>query len=116
MFKNKTLQSLLLSHNCLAVVPSLVSELTGLILLDLRGNQLEKLPAELEACQCLMPNGLVVEECLLNSLPPSVKEGFQRSDREYLGKCETESASNSLNCNPIICNAGYGDSSLLNSM
>ncbi|XP_035598449.2 volume-regulated anion channel subunit LRRC8B-like [Oncorhynchus keta] len=110
MFQCKTLQSLLLGHNNLSVVPQQVGELTNLVVLDLRGNQLESLPAELEECHSLMPSGLLVEEGLLNSLPPSVKEGFQGPDKEYLGKMEAEGVGNALTCNPIICNtAGHGD-------
>ncbi|XP_062412270.1 volume-regulated anion channel subunit LRRC8B-like [Sardina pilchardus] len=113
MFHCRTLQSLLLDHNSLSAIPSQVSELTNLSLLDLRGNQLESLPPELEECLCLRPEGLLVEDGLFNSLPPSIKEGFQRPEREHsLKASESDVVVNTTSCNLVICSSGHGDSGL----
>ncbi|KAK0404406.1 hypothetical protein QR680_017441 [Steinernema hermaphroditum] len=42
-----SLETLLLRHNCLRVIPSTISSLSQLSYLDLRGNQLRSLPSEL---------------------------------------------------------------------
>ncbi|XP_062853208.1 volume-regulated anion channel subunit LRRC8A-like [Trichomycterus rosablanca] len=93
LFKCTTLQLLILDHNNLKTVSAQVGKLTNLTLLDLRKNQLECLAPELEECLKLRPNGLLVEMGLLNTLPPDVKECFQRTEKENLSQHETDAAS-----------------------
>ncbi|KAL2090344.1 hypothetical protein ACEWY4_015032 [Coilia grayii] len=116
IFHCRTLQSLLLDHNNLSTIPSQVSELTNLSLLDLCGNQLESLPAELEECLGLRPGGLQVEEVLFNSLPPSIKEGFQRPDKDHPLKASESDVVLNTSCNLVICNTGHGDSGITYSV
>lgn len=54
-----------------------VGELSNLTHLELIGNYLETLPPELEGCQSLKRSCLIVEENLLNTLPPPVTERLQ---------------------------------------
>lgn len=55
----------------------LVGQLLNLIQLELVGNYLESLPAELEECQFLKRSCLIVEESLLKTLPLCVRERLQ---------------------------------------
>lgn len=56
---------------------SRVGELSNLVHLELKGNYLELLPAELEECNSLKRSCLIVEECLLKTLPLRVSEHIQ---------------------------------------
>nr|XP_005997755.1 PREDICTED: volume-regulated anion channel subunit LRRC8B [Latimeria chalumnae] len=81
LFQCKNLQYLLLGRNSLSTLSPQICELVNLIKLELTGNQLELLPVELERCRRLKSSGLIVEESLFNSLPSSVKDHLQKSDK-----------------------------------
>ncbi|XP_077442436.1 leucine rich repeat containing 8 VRAC subunit Aa [Vanacampus margaritifer] len=82
LFQCKKLRVLQLGNNCLETLPACVGELAGLTQLELRGNNLESLPAELGECRLLARSGLLVEEKLVNTLPPEVKEQMLGTDKE----------------------------------
>uniref|UniRef100_A0A493T9Z2 Uncharacterized protein n=3 Tax=Anas TaxID=8835 RepID=A0A493T9Z2_ANAPP len=77
LFQCKKLQFLLLGNNSLMNLSPCVGQLLNLVQLELVGNYLESLPAELEECQFLKRNSLIVEERLLKTLPPRVRERLQ---------------------------------------
>ncbi|XP_030429006.1 volume-regulated anion channel subunit LRRC8B [Gopherus evgoodei] len=77
LFQCKKLQCLLLGHNSLTSLSPRVGQLLNLVQLVLIGNYLESLPAELEECQSLKRSCLIVEERLLKTLPPCVRESLQ---------------------------------------
>ncbi|XP_013918296.1 PREDICTED: volume-regulated anion channel subunit LRRC8B [Thamnophis sirtalis] len=77
LFQCKKLQHLLLGHNSLMYLSPQVGELSNLVHLELKGNYLELLPAELEECNSLKRSCLIVEECLLKTLPLRVTEHIQ---------------------------------------
>uniref|UniRef100_A0A4W3HKC2 Leucine rich repeat containing 8 VRAC subunit B n=1 Tax=Callorhinchus milii TaxID=7868 RepID=A0A4W3HKC2_CALMI len=81
LFQCKSLRTLLVGNNSLTVLSSRVGELVNLMQLELTGNQLESLPEELEHCN-LKTGGLIVEDSLLTTLPLSVREHMQISDKE----------------------------------
>lgn len=83
LFQCKKLQCLLLGKNSLMSLSPHVGELSNLTHLELVGNYLETLPPELEGCQSLKRSCLIVEENLLNTLPPPVTERLQTG----LDKC-----------------------------
>lgn len=77
LFQCKKLQCLLLGRNSLTDLSPLIGELSNLTHLELIGNYLETLPPELEGCPSLKRSCLVVEDTLLNTLPPPVTERLQ---------------------------------------
>nr|XP_023691998.1 volume-regulated anion channel subunit LRRC8D-like [Paramormyrops kingsleyae] len=72
------LSSLAVAHNSLGALPPGLGTLTQLSKLDLVGNCLVGLPAELEGCIGLQGGGLLVEDWLLHSLPPRIREFLSR--------------------------------------
>lgn len=77
LFQCKKLQFLLLGNNSLMNLSPCVGQLLNLVQLELIGNYLESLPAELEECQFLKRNSLIVEERLLKTLPLRIRERLQ---------------------------------------
>ncbi|KAM9392153.1 volume-regulated anion channel subunit LRRC8D [Pholidichthys leucotaenia] len=67
------------AHNSLTSLPSGIAALSHLCKLDLRGNSLEELPAELGWCSGLYGGGVLVENCLLLSLPQHFRECLSSS-------------------------------------
>ncbi|XP_048846178.1 volume-regulated anion channel subunit LRRC8D isoform X2 [Brienomyrus brachyistius] len=72
------LSNLAVAHNSLGALPPGLGTLTQLSKLDLVGNCLVSLPAELEGCIGLQGGGLLVEDWLLHSLPPRIREFLSR--------------------------------------
>ena len=73
------LRILNVAHNCLSSLPCGIAALNKLCRLDLRTNILQELPAELGGCTELHRGGLLVEDWLFLSLPPSVRDFLSRS-------------------------------------
>lgn len=68
------LRILNVAYNYLRSIPKEISALHYLYRLDLRSNNLEELPIELGCCSGLYGGDLLVEDCLLLSLPPHVRD------------------------------------------
>ncbi|XP_036407944.1 volume-regulated anion channel subunit LRRC8D [Megalops cyprinoides] len=68
------LRTLNMAHNSLVALPPGQWALHELSQLDLRGNSMDALPAELGSCVGLRGGGLLVEDWLLFSLPPHIRE------------------------------------------
>ncbi|XP_060945336.1 volume-regulated anion channel subunit LRRC8D [Limanda limanda] len=73
------LRILNVARNCLSSLPCGIAGLNKLCRLDLRTNILQELPAELGCCTGLHRGGLLVEDWLFLSLPPSVRDFLSRS-------------------------------------
>ncbi|KAG9343916.1 hypothetical protein JZ751_013303 [Albula glossodonta] len=74
------LRTLNFAHNSLGLLPASLGSLGELSHLDVRGNSLETLPAELGSCTGLRGGGLLVEDWLLLSLPPHVRQTLLQPD------------------------------------
>ncbi|KAI1884059.1 hypothetical protein AGOR_G00222490 [Albula goreensis] len=74
------LRTLNVAHNSLGLLPASLGSLGELSHLDVRGNSLETLPAELGSCTGLRGGGLLVEDWLLLSLPPHVRQTLLQPD------------------------------------
>ena len=73
MFSCKKLKTLVLGNNRLSFLSPRISNLTMLVRLDLKGNRIESLPDEIGDCPSLNLGGLVVEDNLIDLLPPHVQ-------------------------------------------
>ncbi|XP_051985511.1 volume-regulated anion channel subunit LRRC8E [Xyrauchen texanus] len=73
LFSCKRLKVLALGNNSISVLSPRVMNLAHLVRLELRGNRLESLPAEIGNCISLKLAALIVEDGLIELLPPDVK-------------------------------------------
>ncbi|KAK0138042.1 Volume-regulated anion channel subunit LRRC8E [Merluccius polli] len=73
MFSCKKLKTLVLGNNRLSFLSPRISNLTMLVRLDLKGNRIDSLPDEIGDCPSLNLGGLVVEDNLVDLLPPHVQ-------------------------------------------
>ncbi|KAM8842642.1 volume-regulated anion channel subunit LRRC8E isoform 1-T2 [Synchiropus picturatus] len=79
LFSCKRLKSLALGNNRLVGLSSRVANLAQLSHLELKGNRLDSLPKELGDCPLLSQSGLIVEESLLDQLPPDVRSSLRKA-------------------------------------
>uniref|UniRef100_A0A3Q3EP48 Uncharacterized protein n=1 Tax=Labrus bergylta TaxID=56723 RepID=A0A3Q3EP48_9LABR len=87
LFRCNKLKVLCLGNNALTVLPESVGQLVQLTQLELRGNCLDRLPAQLGNCRMLRKSGLVVEDHLFDALPVEVKE-TPRTSHTYQTRCQ----------------------------
>ncbi|KAM6971778.1 volume-regulated anion channel subunit LRRC8E [Aplochiton taeniatus] len=73
LFSCKRLKTLALGNNALLSLSPRVAFLPQLVRLELKGNRLDALPPEVGDCPLLKLSGVVVEEDLLELLPPDVR-------------------------------------------
>nr|XP_054606738.1 volume-regulated anion channel subunit LRRC8D isoform X1 [Nothobranchius furzeri] len=73
------LRVLNVAHNSLGSLPGGIAALKRLSRLDLRSNRLEELPAELGCCSGLCGGALLVENWLLLSLQPHIRDFLSQS-------------------------------------
>ncbi|XP_062243100.1 volume-regulated anion channel subunit LRRC8C-like [Platichthys flesus] len=73
LFSCKKLKTLALGNNCLSYLSPSVANLPQLIRLEIKGNRLESLPLEIADCPLLNVSGLIVEDNLLDLLPPDMR-------------------------------------------
>lgn len=78
LFSCKRLRVLELGNNCISVLSSRVGNLAQLVRLELKGNRIESLPAEISDCVSLKLTALIVEDNLIDLLPPDVKDKMKR--------------------------------------
>ncbi|KTF82661.1 hypothetical protein cypCar_00048540, partial [Cyprinus carpio] len=74
LFSCKRLKVLALGNNSISSLSPRVGNLAQLVRLELRGNRLESLPAELADCLSLRLAAVIVEDSLMDLLPPDVKD------------------------------------------
>ncbi|KAA0713497.1 Volume-regulated anion channel subunit LRRC8E [Triplophysa tibetana] len=74
LFSCKRLKVLALGNNSISVLSPRVGNLAQLVRLELKGNRMESLPAEIADCVSLKLTALIVEESLIDLLPPDVKD------------------------------------------
>lgn len=67
-----------MGQNCISSLPEKVGQLAQLTQLELKGNCLDRLPAQLGLCRMLKKSGLVVEDHLFDTLPLEVKEALNQ--------------------------------------
>ncbi|XP_030638421.1 volume-regulated anion channel subunit LRRC8C-like [Chanos chanos] len=79
LFSCKRLRTLALGNNSITHLSPRVSNLAQLVRLDLKGNRLESLPSEIGECSHLRLSGLVVEESILDLLPPDIRHRMTES-------------------------------------
>ncbi|XP_053712255.1 volume-regulated anion channel subunit LRRC8C-like [Synchiropus splendidus] len=79
LFSCKRLKSLALGNNRLVGLSSRVANLAQLSHLELKGNRLDSLPKELGDCPLLSQSGLIVEDSLLDQLPPDVRSSLRKA-------------------------------------
>uniref|UniRef100_A0A673FVX3 Uncharacterized protein n=1 Tax=Sinocyclocheilus rhinocerous TaxID=307959 RepID=A0A673FVX3_9TELE len=78
LFSCKRLQVLALGNNSISSLSPRVGNLAQLVRLELKGNRLESLPAELADCLSLRLAAVIVEDGLTDLLPPDVKDRMKR--------------------------------------
>ncbi|KAK2888708.1 hypothetical protein Q8A67_014083 [Cirrhinus molitorella] len=74
LFSCKRLKVLALGNNSVSTLSPRVGNLAQLVRLELKGNRLESLPAEIADCLFLKLAALIVEDSLMDLLPPDVKD------------------------------------------
>ncbi|CAL8332403.1 unnamed protein product [Lota lota] len=79
LFSCKKLKTLVLGNNRLITVSPRISNLTMLVRLELKGNRLDSLPDEIGDCPSLTVSGLVIEDNLVDLLPPHVQTKLRSS-------------------------------------
>lgn len=82
LFSCKRLKVLALGNNSISALSPRVGNLTQLLRLELKGNRLELLPAEIGDCISLKLSALIVEDSLINLLPPDVKDKMKNRSFE----------------------------------
>ncbi len=78
LFSCKKLQVLALGNNSISSLSPRVGNLALLVRLELKGNRLESLPAEIADCVLLRLTALIVEDGMMDLLPPDVKDRMKR--------------------------------------
>lgn len=74
LFSCKRLKVLALGNNRISVLSPRVGNLAQLVRLELKGNRMESLPTEIADCVSLKLTALIVEDSLIDLLPPDVKD------------------------------------------
>lgn len=74
LFSCKRLKVLALGNNSISALSPRVGNLAQLVRLELKGNRMESLPAEIADCLSLKLTALIVEDSLIDLLPPDVKD------------------------------------------
>ncbi|XP_067314915.1 volume-regulated anion channel subunit LRRC8E isoform X2 [Pseudorasbora parva] len=74
LFSCKRLKVLALGNNSISTLSPQVRNLAQLVRLELNGNKLESLPAEIVDCPLLKLAALVVDDNVMDMLPPDVKD------------------------------------------
>ncbi|XP_052414885.1 volume-regulated anion channel subunit LRRC8E-like [Carassius gibelio] len=74
LFSCKRLKVLALGNNSISSLSPLVGNLAQLLRLELKGNRLESLPVEIADCVSLKLTAVIVEDSLMDLLPPDVKD------------------------------------------
>ncbi|XP_048056049.1 volume-regulated anion channel subunit LRRC8E [Megalobrama amblycephala] len=74
LFSCKRLKVLALGNNSISTLSPRIGNLAQLVRLELKGNRLDSLPAEIADCLLLKLTALIVEDSLMDLLPPDVKD------------------------------------------